>query len=154
MQAPGWLKAAPPAKKKRGGEGGGSSRGARRAKPAAPSADGTENAGAEPLALTSGGRRGGGRRGKGGKRRTPEVTEIQAIVPLLAETTLNALQLVRKLEAAETDVALLTPACPFGTELLSAGADYASGVEDAGRYTHDLGPPHLFVWGRAVTWLC
>ena len=64
---------------------------------------------------------------------------MQSIVPRLAETALNSLQRVREMEAAMTDVALLPGDSDLGKIGLAAGADYAAGVEESGRKSHDPG---------------
>ena len=67
--------------------------------------------------------KGSGRRRGKGKRRTPELTEVQAILPKLVETTLNAMQRVRELEATVTDVALIPSSTELAKRCLQFGKD-------------------------------
>ena len=76
---------------------------------------------------------------------------MQAVLPKLVETTLNAMQRVRELEPTATDVALIPSRSDLAKHCFQLGKDYAAAVEEAGRKSHDLGSPHLFCWGGVVT---
>ena len=76
--------------------------------------------------------KGSGRRRGKGKRRAPELKEVQAILPKLVETTLNAMQRVRELEATVADVALIPSSAELAKRCLQFVKDYSAGVEEAG----------------------
>ena len=144
MQAPSWLKrTAAGSTAKAGG------RPTTKARGAYPPGGGGSAGGANAPAGKGSGRR----RGKG-KRRAPELNEVQAVLPKLVETTLNAMQRIRELEATVTDVALIPSKTELAKRCLQYGKDYSAGVEEAGRKNHELGAPHLYIWGEVVTWLC
>ena len=53
---------------------------------------------------------------------------MQAVLPKLVETTLNAMQRIRELEATVTDVALIPSKTELAKRCLQFGKDYSAGV--------------------------
>ena len=87
------------------------------------------------------------------KRREPETKEITKVVPILAAAVLNSLQRTRELEATSFDTYLLEAKDPFSECLIAAGKSYAEEIELQGRRNHQCGPPHLWLWARAIPFL-
>lgn len=72
---------------------------------------------------------------------------VREITPLMAKVCLNNLQAIRELQGITMEVSMVSVDTPVARAMKAMGQTYSDAVKQK---DHDLGPPHLHMWGAMM----